>query len=182
MSLLDRIPIWQRHFAVEQAMGSFYGLQLQFPVAARMVSSGEINQRVLPPIQSDAGADLGKLFEGLFNLEPLSPEHEAENEAWRTLVHAIGSIIAQIYFLSRDRAEEGSMGSPAQRELRAHGDRAIALIVGRSWRSIGRFVPYLFSDPDLETMVNNLVENQISTEQQLERLVTKNENEEVTNA
>ena len=180
MSLLDRIPIWQRHFAIEQAMATLYGFELQFPRAAQMVSSGQVNQRELPAIPKDESADLGKLFEGLFNFEPLPPEQEVENEAWRSFVRLIGSVVAQIYFVSRDRAAAAASESPPLRELRAHGDGAIATIVARSWRSIGRFVPYLFSDPELEIMVGDLVEKQVSIDSEIGQFASAAP--EVTNA
>ena len=148
---------WQRHFAVEQALSTYHELILKFPLAARMVASGEINLRERSEYQLSDGDDIKEILDGAFGGEPLSSEAEAENEAWRNLTRAIGAVIGQIFYATRDSASAGSHESEAMRQLRAHGDNAIAQMVGRTWKSIHRFARYECPDPDLSKMINEII-------------------------
>jgi hypothetical protein len=133
----DVSDIWQRHVAVDQALFSYYDLEMRSPSASNMVATGEL----------------------------LSEQSAFENETWRNMIRAIAAIISQIFYASRDQMLDRQVPGSELANLRDHGDRAIATIVGRSWRSL-HAVRNHFSDHHLRNQVNDLIQSnrEIDTE------------------
>jgi hypothetical protein len=124
---------WQFGITVEQARLSYHELSLSYPRAALMVRPGQAHQN------SDDAAT------------------EAENQEWRTLVKAYAAIISQIWFASMYIQPPPELQSLEPVSLDSHAEKVIAQTVGENWRSLERFVKYLFADWKLEQHVTDLV-------------------------
>jgi hypothetical protein len=174
VSFLESPSLWQRHHAIERSLERYYELLLRFPVAAQMASTGKNHARTVPEVKFEEGADPSKLFEGLFDSEPLSAEAEAENQEWRTFLKAILSLVAQIFYSSRDPLVNGRQLSDAMAALQLHGDEAITRIVSDNCRSLAKgFANYAYTDRDLTEKISEMAEKISAASAEFDRLAAE---------
>ena len=157
MRTSNEVDHWQRHYVIAQSLTAFFELELKYPAVAAMAQSGIINERPDYGHEFKEGDGISEILEGVFGGEPLGPEAEAENQAWRDFIKAICGLAGQVFYASFDSCKLEKRESPSERTLREHGEVTISMIVTPYWRSLGRYGTHWIYDERLRDLVLDFV-------------------------
>ena len=163
MSLINQQGFWQRHYVTQQSLSALAELELKFPQAAEMAKSFKIhvNKAEYALIERESLQDL---FSRVFSPSDLTPEEEAENQAWRDFVKGVCAIAGQAFYASRDIADSSRRESQESAILRRHGDYIIHNIIGPYWKSFERTGRFWVYDDRLRDLIQEIVDQQSNLE------------------
>ena len=170
MSWSNQPSLWQRHYVIEQTATAFYELELKYPLVAERARSGAINRGQNTSYAFREGDTLSDIFNGVFGDEPLIPELEAENQAWRDFVKAMCGLAGQIFYASRSNIEPAKNQNSDIQALCAHGEATIAKLVSPYWKSLAIYGKYWLYDEDLRALIESVVERQSELNASLEAI------------